>query len=238
MTPQPPRVAPADVSSLTPEQVKLLNGAEALMGFIPNDALTMARVPGLLEASASLVGAVFSGEHLDPEVRRLVAIMSSEAAGCRYCRAHTQHGALREGIDPRRLQALWDFERSDAFSPAQRVAMKVAWLASLTPNQAEDEHFEALRAHFSEAAILEIVSVVALFGFLNRWNDTLKTTVEAVPGERLEAAGVALAPGATLANARHPSERPEESGYDRRCDPRRELQRDAPPGPETERDKP
>ncbi len=190
MRPERPRVVPADPESLTPEQTRLLDGAEALMGFQPNDGLTMARVPGLLEGASGLVAAVFSAGQLDPEVRRLVAVMSSEAAGCRYCQAHTKHGALRDGIDPARLQELWDFETSEAFTPAQRAAMKVAWLASLTPNQVEDEHFTELRKYFSEEEVLEIVAVVALFGFLNRWNDTLKTAVEAVPADRLAAEGI------------------------------------------------
>ena len=190
MRPVRPRVAPADPESLTPEQTRLLDGAEALMGFKPNDGFTMARVPGLLEGASGLVAAVFGGGQLDPEVRRLVAVMSSEAAGCRYCQAHTKHGALRDGIDPARLQDFWNFETSEAFTPAQRAAMKVAWLASLTPNQVEDEHFTALSKHFSEEEVLEIVAVVALFGFLNRWNDTLKTAVEAVPADRLAAEGI------------------------------------------------
>lgn len=178
-------MAPADPASLTPEQAALLDGADALMGFKPNDGLTMARVPGLLEGASGLVGAVFGAGTLDPEIRRLVAVMSSEAAGCRYCQAHTKHGALRDGIDPDRLRNLWNFETSDVFDARQRAAMKVAWLASLTPNQVEDAHFAALRRHFSEEEILEIVAVIALFGFLNRWNDTLKTAVEAVPADRL-----------------------------------------------------
>ena len=185
-----PRVAPADPASLTPEQARLLDGAETLMGFKPNDGLTMARVPGLLEGASGLVGAIFGAGRLDPEICRLVAVMSSEAAGCRYCQAHTKHGALRDGIDPERLRDLWNFETSAAFTSAQRAAMKVAWLASLTPNQVEDAHFAKLRRYFDEQEILEIVAVIALFGFLNRWNDTLKTAVEAVPADRLAAENV------------------------------------------------
>lgn len=175
-----PRIMPSSTEALSPDQRKLLEGAAELMGFTPNDALTMARVPGLLEASAALVGAVFGGG-LDPEVRRLVSIMSSEAAGCRYCRAHTHHGALREGVGPDRLAEIWSFESSTAFTQAQKAAMRVAHGAALAPNQVEEEHFRALSEHFSETEQLEIVAVISLFGFLNRWNDTLKTQIEPEP---------------------------------------------------------
>lgn len=154
------------------------------MGFAPNDALTLAKVPGLLEASASLVDAVFRGS-LDPEVRRLVALMSSEAAGCCYCRGHTRHGALREGMAPERLESLWAYETSPDFTEAQRAAIRVAHHAALTPNQVDDEQFATLASHFSEAECLEIVAVIALFGFLNRWNDTLKTHLEPEPAAAL-----------------------------------------------------
>jgi hypothetical protein len=38
-----------------------------------------------------------------------------------------------------------------------------------------------LKDHFSERQIVEIVAVLALFGSLNRWNDTLATTLEGEP---------------------------------------------------------
>ena len=48
---------------------------------------------------------------------------------------------------------------------------------------ATDEDFEDLRKHFTEYQIVEIVSVVSMFGFLNRWNDTLATPLEDEPIE-------------------------------------------------------
>ena len=41
--------------------------------------------------------------------------------------------------------------------------------------------FAILRAHWSEEQIVEIVGVIAMFGFLNRWNDTLATPLEEEP---------------------------------------------------------
>ena len=40
---------------------------------------------------------------------------------------------------------------------------------------------EALTAHFSDREIVEIVAVLSLYGFLNRWNCTLNTELEAPP---------------------------------------------------------
>ncbi len=41
--------------------------------------------------------------------------------------------------------------------------------------------FLALRKHWSEEQIVEIVGVIAVFGFLNRWNDTMATPLEEEP---------------------------------------------------------
>jgi len=38
-----------------------------------------------------------------------------------------------------------------------------------------------LKKHYSEGEIVEIVGTVSLFGYLNRWNDTMATEAEMVP---------------------------------------------------------
>lgn len=57
-------------------------------------------------------------------------------------------------------------------------------MARISPAPAvTDGHFAELKQHFSEDAIIEIVCVIALFGFLNRFNDTMATPLEAEPIE-------------------------------------------------------
>ena len=43
------------------------------------------------------------------------------------------------------------------------------------------EHFEELRRHWDDGEIVEILAVVSLFGFLNRWNDSMATELEEIP---------------------------------------------------------
>jgi len=51
-----------------------------------------------------------------------------------------------------------------------------------------DDHISGqLRAHWSDDEIVEILGVIALFGFLNRWNDSMGTTLESgaeIAGDR------------------------------------------------------
>ena len=54
----------------------------------------------------------------------------------------------------------------------------LAIAASQVPNGVNDEIVEAARQHFDQGEIVEILGVVALFGYLNRWNDSMGTALE------------------------------------------------------------
>ena len=61
------------------------------------------------------------------------------------------------------------------------LVVALAMAAGRVPNEATPAHFEALKAHFSDRQIVQIVAVIAMFGFLNRWNDTMATELEDAP---------------------------------------------------------
>ncbi|MEM9607238.1 MAG: carboxymuconolactone decarboxylase family protein [Actinomycetota bacterium] len=163
---------------------------EAMMGFVPESSLTMTRVPGLLEAYAGLGLTVVGNGLIDQQLAQLVAHVTSAAAGCRYCQAHTVAHAERLGVDPTKLAALWSFETSEHFDDAERAALRLALHAGQQPNQVTDDDIETCRRHFDDDQITAIVAVCAFFGFLNRWNDTMATTLES---PAIEAAGRLLA---------------------------------------------
>ncbi len=67
------------------------------------------------------------------------------------------------------------------FSDAECAALQVALLAGHSPWRVEDEHFERLWRYYNDDQIVEIMSVISRFAFLNRWNDTLATRLEDAP---------------------------------------------------------
>ena len=151
------------------------------MGFVPNSMLTLGRSPELLKAFAGMSAAVLIGGSLGQDLKQLVAFVASNAAGCRYCQAHTAHSAERVGVAQAKLDAAFEFESSDLFSPAERAALRVARDSAFVPNATTDEQFVELQKHYSELEIVELVAVMSLFGWLNRWNDTMGTELEAGP---------------------------------------------------------
>ncbi|HME29868.1 MAG TPA: carboxymuconolactone decarboxylase family protein [Pseudolabrys sp.] len=152
------------------------------LGFIPNSILIMQRKPNLAKALAQMTAAVWDPDgKVDRGLKRLIAHVSSRTAGCQYCMAHTAGGAIHFGVEDKKLAAVWDYQTSPLFSPAERVALDVAAAGAAVPNAVTDEMFSNLRKHWDEEQIVEIIGVIATFGFLNRWNDTIATPLEDEP---------------------------------------------------------
>ncbi len=176
----PPLVAPLDPHE-HPDLGPLLDIMREASGYVPNSVLTMARVPGLPEAFVTLARTVLGPGQVDRELKALVALMASTAAGCRYCQAHTATTATKLGGSEARAGAVWEFETSPLFTEPDRAALRLARDAAGVPNTVGDSHHDEMRAGFSENQTAEIVAVISLFGYLNRWNDTMGTTLEDVP---------------------------------------------------------
>jgi uncharacterized peroxidase-related enzyme len=154
---------------------------EAFMGFVPSSLRAMARVPGLLDGLTGLSAVVFLNPLLPDALKQMVANVTSAAAGCRYCQAHTAAHAAHLGVDDAKLAELWSFETSAHFDDQERAALRLALHAGQHPNAVTDADFAECRKYFTDEQITAIVAVCALFGFLNRWNDTMATGLEAVP---------------------------------------------------------
>ena len=160
----------------TKELVKFFNET---LGFCPNSVLTMQKNPALAKAFINLNMAVMENHGaLTSEFKRLIAFISSNTTGCRYCQAHTIRAAERYGASKERLENIWNFEESDCFSDQEKVALKFTREASKVPVATTKEMEEELKQHWSENDIIEIMSVIALFGYLNRWNDVMGTSLE------------------------------------------------------------
>jgi len=154
---------------------------ENTMGYIPNNLLSMAHWPELLTAFGGIGATILQSGELDRGLKQLVAMVASAAHGCHYCQAHTSHSAHKLGVSQEKVEATFEFESSSLFSDAERAALKLAWHAALQPNASSDSDFASLKEHYSDREIVEIVSVIALFGFLNRWSDTMGSELEPLP---------------------------------------------------------
>ena len=173
------RLKPLSVSS-TPELKSHFDFFLGTLGFTPNSVLTMQRKPKLVQAFAQLNAAVMDpAGDVDLGFRRLIGHVVSKVSGCLYCQAHTLLGAQNFGVSRAKMADIWTYATSPRYSERERLALDFALAAASQPNAVTDEQFAELLQHWSEGEIVEILAVVAMFAFLNRWNDTMATPLEA-----------------------------------------------------------
>jgi uncharacterized peroxidase-related enzyme len=149
------------------------------LGFCPNSVLTMQHRPAISQAFINLNKAVMANEgRVSSALKRMIAWVSSNATGCRYCQAHAIRAAERYGAEQNQLDHIWDYRTHPAFSEAERAALDFSLAASLVPNAVNAEIKERLYKYWDEGEIVEMLGVISLFGYLNRWNDSMGTDIE------------------------------------------------------------
>jgi uncharacterized peroxidase-related enzyme len=173
------RISPVDAPADS-QIAEMMAYWESTKGYAPNAWQTMLRRPQVFLAYRNLHKAVMMDEGEVPKALKfMIAEVVSNAAGCAYCTAHNAENAVKiAGVSADKVEALCDFAQSPLFTPAEKAALTLAETAGRDPLAVTDAHFTALKEHFSEDAIIEIVSVIALLGWLNRWNQTLGTRLE------------------------------------------------------------
>jgi alkylhydroperoxidase family enzyme len=176
-----PNLDPLDRAMLADLEEHLKSRFDDTIGFTPRSLLTMARRPAIVLALSDLITAAWRGGTVPVGLKPLLALVSSTAAGCRYCQAHEAVDAAAHGVPPEKVAAIWEFETSELYDDAERAALRLARDASVLPNAVTPAHFSALREHYDDGELVEILSVICIFGFLNRWNDTVATELEDLP---------------------------------------------------------
>jgi uncharacterized peroxidase-related enzyme len=177
-----PHIDPLDRSAL-PQFEEKFERYDRIRGFLPNSILTMGRRPNIAQAFMDLNQAVLYEGTVPEALKMMIALMTSMATGCRYCQGHMANLSHVYEVADDKIDAVWECENSPLFTEAERAALVLAREAAGVPSNVTAEQFAALKAHFDEAECVEIVATIALFGYLNRWNDTMATTMESHPAE-------------------------------------------------------
>ncbi|MAQ22160.1 MAG: peroxidase [Flammeovirgaceae bacterium] len=161
------------------ELKKLIKFYDETLGFCPNSIKTMFIRPQIAYAFINLNKAVMENKgELSSKIKRLIGYLASTVSGCRYCQAHTIRAAERYGSDDKQLNEIWDFRESSAFTEKEKIAFEFTIASSSIPNQVNDKISSELREHWDDGEIVEMLGVISLFGFLNRWNDSMGTPIE------------------------------------------------------------
>ncbi|MFB0939069.1 MAG: carboxymuconolactone decarboxylase family protein [Urechidicola sp.] len=162
-----------------PDVKKLAEFFNETLGFCPNSVLTMQIRPEIARAFINMNMAVMDNHgNVTSALKRMIAWVSSNATGCRYCQAHAIRAAERYGAEQEQLDNIWEYKTHAAFSDAERAALDFSLAASVIPNAVDEKIKTDLYKYWNEGEIVEMLGVISLFGYLNRWNDSMGTSIE------------------------------------------------------------
>ena len=158
---------------------ELIDFYNETLGFCPNSIKTMFMRPPIAYAFINLNKAVMENKgNVTSKIKRLIGYLTSTVTGCNYCRAHTIRAAERYGSNLDQLNEIWDFRKSKRFNKKEKAAFEFAIAASSIPNKVDEQISSELKKYWDDGEIVEILGVISLFGFLNRWNDSMGTPIE------------------------------------------------------------
>ena len=149
--------------------------------------LEIFRWPELMQMFRNLVELVMvSPTNLSRQLRSELFTMASVAGGCQHCQAHGAYTLHLMGVDSDRIRDIWTFEQSTEFTEAEKAALRLARDGALVPNLVEPGHFAELRSHYSDRQVVEMLAVISLAGWFNRWNNSIATVTDSESAEWAE----------------------------------------------------
>lgn len=154
-----------------------------LVGRVPNAYRTMAHAPYLAMLFLPFQAAnqrEWPGVRMSGKIKEMVIIKTSHINGCEYCYAHNTALGEAAGITHDQVIAISsdDYLTSDLFDARERAAIE--WAEHMTKNTAasRDDVYARVAAVYSEAEIVELTLICSMFNMINRFNDSLKLTIE------------------------------------------------------------
>jgi AhpD family alkylhydroperoxidase len=105
---------------------------------------------------------------LEPVLVDLVKLRASQINGCAFCVDLHASDLRKKGESERRINTVCVWHETPFFTPRERAAL--AWTEAITQiatSRAPDADYDALRAEFSEA---EMVNLTLAIGVINSWN--------------------------------------------------------------------
>jgi uncharacterized peroxidase-related enzyme len=158
---------------LTPEQVpavskETLDAFTRNIGFTPNMMAAFAQSPIAFNAWAALLSSL--SKALDVRTRDSIGLAVSEVNGCNYCL--TVHSFTAEHMAKLSAEEIILARKGHANDPKRDAAVQFARKVIETRGQVGDADLQNVRdAGFTEANIIEIVALVAMYTLTNLFNN-------------------------------------------------------------------
>ncbi len=127
----------------------------------------------------------YNAKNVDPKLRALVEVRTSQINGCAYCLDLHSQQARHAGEDQQRLDVLSAWRETNFFTEKEQAAL--AWAEAVTrlgPHGVAGDVYDALKAHFTEKEIVDLTLAIVT---MNAWN-RISIGFRATPPKRHAAA--------------------------------------------------
>jgi uncharacterized peroxidase-related enzyme len=147
-------------------------------GPFANQVAVFAHVPAALRHLMPMLMELRAARTLPKRVLELAIVTVSKLNECDYCVAHHKPFLAVEGVSAAGADRLIEWRDHPELDECDKLVVEYAIAAWERPNRIPDSLFARLRAHFSEAQIVELTLRITLCGFFNKFNDALQIEEE------------------------------------------------------------
>ena len=167
------RISRLDRGEVSPELAALFDRAFAQRGNVPNMFRVMAHRPEIFSTMQAHFGAVLNTGTVSTKLKELIIVRTSQVNDTPYCLA--SHTLLARGLGwtDEQLAHLAEWPTRGDFTPAEKVALRLAETVTRNAHCVTDEQFDELKTFYSEGEIVELLCAIGLFNYFNRFNNAL-----------------------------------------------------------------
>jgi len=135
-----------------------------------------AHTPGLLFGYGAFERATGKLKRVDERLKALAVTKAAALVTCEFCCDIASSLAREAGVSERQLLALPHYRESGEFDELELLVLDLATAMTRTPATVSDELFAALREHFDERQLVELVNEIALENARARFNSAFEMT--------------------------------------------------------------
>ena len=139
-------------------------------GSVPEWVKVMAHCPKILKAFVELFAAVMGEGRIEPLLKWKIAFTVSQTLKCPFCLDISEKMLKKFGADEETIRAV---KNKENLPEQEKEVLDLVVDVTLDGHLDNPQIFEKLRDKFTPPEIIEIVSVMGLFNYINRFNNTL-----------------------------------------------------------------
>ena len=160
------------ISSLEKNQIEKIvkpvyEKFEKETGKVPEWVKVMAHSPKILKEFTELFKTIMGESEIEPFLKWKIALVVSKTLKCPFCVDVTEKMLKKLGASEEIIKGI------EELSGEEKEVLELVKDVTLDGHLDRPELFEKLKEKFNEAQIVEIISVMGLFNYINRFNNTL-----------------------------------------------------------------